>query len=222
MKRILIVDDEKAIVSFLRTYFLSEGYEVLTAHSGEEALVQGKNKPDIILLDINMPGLDGLEVCKRLRHSTNCPILFLTARVEDVDKIEGFGAGADDYVVKPFNVDVLGARVASHLRREARKGKVETTIAFDSVIIDYLNQVITVEGKDVTLSKKEYAIVELLTKHAGQIFDRERIYELIWGYDAEGDSASVTEHIKRIRSKISLNGQSPIVTVWGVGYKWKK
>lgn len=222
MSKILIVDDEAAIVGFLRNYFIDEGYEVLIAHSGKEALIQSKNNPDIILLDISMPDLDGLQVCKQLRHTVLCPILFLTARIDDTEKIEGFGAGADDYIVKPFNIDVLGARVASHLRREMRTTEPKTIKKLNGITIDYYGQTLYMNNKEVFLSKKEFAIVALLTQNIGQVFERERIYELIWGYDAEGDSASVTEHIKRIRSKILLDGKSPIKTVWGVGYKWTK
>lgn len=223
MSRILIVDDEKDIVSFIRCYFISEGYEILTAYNGYEAIEQIKYKPDIILLDINMPSLDGLETCKRIRNQVSCPIIFLTARVEDQDTIDGLLVGGDDYILKPFNIDVLGARVASHLRRENRRQCNEIYQSFGDVTINYTNREVAVNQQILFFTKKEYEIIELLSRHPGQVFDRERIYERVWGYDAEGSSISVTEHIKRIRGKVDqYTNKNIIETVWGVGYKWVK
>ncbi len=220
---ILIADDEIDIVDMLKDYFTYNDYRVLTALSGREAVKLSERQPDIILLDIGMPDMDGLEVCRLIRDSVSCPILFLTARIEDSDKIKGFSAGGDDYIVKPFSIEELGARVAAHLRRD-RRVKNSARVKFgNGVVIDYTGREVSCEGRAVGLAKKEFDIVELLSQHAGQVFDKERIYELVWGYDSEGDSSVIAEHIRRIRLKLSAAGaEGCIVTVWGVGYKWVK
>lgn len=221
--KILIADDEADIVIMLRNFFENKGYLVLSAMNGAEALKQVERQPDIILLDINMPGLDGLEVCERIRDHVSCPILFLTARIEDTDKVKGFAVGGDDYIVKPFSLMELEARVRAHLRREARHN-FEAQIKFSGELtIDYSERCLFFSGKRLGLAKKEFDIVELLSQNPGQVFDKERIYERIWGYDSEGDSSVVAEHIRRIRSKIAAyTDRAYIETVWGCGYKWIK
>lgn len=221
--KILIADDEGDIVVMLSRFFRSRGYRVLTAANGGEALRQVEHHPDIILLDINMPGMDGLEVCQRIRDYVSCPVLFLTARIEDADKVRGFSAGGDDYIVKPFSLVELEARVKAHLRREARRS-FETRIKFaEDLTIDYGERCVFCKGERVSLAKKEFDIVELLSVNAGQIFDKERIYERIWGYDSQGDSSVVAEHIRRIRAKLAaFTEKTYIETVWGCGYKWIK
>lgn len=221
--KILIADDERDIVSMLAGFFESKGYFVLSAMNGSEALKQVERQPDIILLDINMPGPDGLEVCERVRDHISCPILFLTARVEDADKVKGFAVGGDDYIVKPFSLMELEARVCAHLRREVRRN-FEAQVKFSGELtIDYSERCLFFSEKRIGLAKKEFDIVELLSQNPGQIFDKERIYERVWGYDSEGDSSVVTEHIRRIRTKIAAyTDRSYIGTVWGCGYKWIK
>lgn len=221
--KILIADDETDIVVMLSQFFQGKGYRILTATNGVETLKQVENNPDIILLDINMPGMDGLEVCQRIRDYVSCPILFLTARIEDADKVKGFSVGGDDYIVKPFSLVELEARVKAHLRRETRHS-FNTQIKFiDDLTIDYAERCIFYKGNKISLAKKEFDIVELLSVNSGQVFDRERIYEKIWGYDSEGDSRVVAEHIRRIRTKIaSFTEKGYIETVWGCGYKWIK
>lgn len=221
--KILIADDEADIVSMLRSFFESKGYLVLSATNGEETLKQVERQPDIILLDIAMPCLDGLEVCKRIRDYVSCPILFLTARIEDTDKVKGFAVGGDDYIVKPFSLLELEARVCAHLRREARHN-FEAQIKFSGELtIDYSERCLFFSGKRLGLAKKEFDIVELLSQNPGQVFDKERIYERIWGYDSEGDSSVVAEHIRRIRTKIAAHTERAYIeTVWGCGYKWIK
>ena len=208
--KILIADDESDIVSMLGNFFESKGFRVLPAFNGAEALKQVEKQPDIILLDINMPGTDGLEVCKRIRDHISCPILFLTARIEDTD-------------VKPFSLVELDARVRAHLRREARHN-FEAQVKFSGdLTIDYSERCLFFGDKRVGLAKREFDIVELLSQNPGQIFDKERIYERIWGYDSEGDSSVVAEHIRRIRTKIAAYTDHIYVeTVWGCGYKWVK
>lgn len=172
-QRLLIVDDEPGIVDMMASYFSSQ-YEVLTAYCGNEALQKLARQPDLILLDINMPDIDGLTLCQKIRELITCPILFLTARVESADKIIGFQAGADDYIIKPFDLDELGARVAAHLRREQRHRNKATIRFFGELTIDYSARTVTVAGEPVALSKREFDIVELLSLNAGQVFDRER------------------------------------------------
>ena len=220
---ILIVDDEADIVSTLADYFLYNDYNVMTATNGMEAIEKAGKQPDLILLDINMPDLDGLEVCARIRGFVSCPILFLTARVEDSDKIKGFGMGGDDYIVKPFSLDELGARVAAHIRREQRRGETPKVRFDDKLSIDYTERRLYFDNEEISLAKKEFDIIELLSNHPGQIFSKEQIYELVWGYDSEGESSVVAEHIRRIRTKLATAGtKSYVETVWGVGYKWAK
>lgn len=221
MKKILLVDDEKGVVAMMKNYFEMSGYQVLTACNGGEALKQAAHQPDIILLDINMPGMDGLTVCQRIRESISCPILFLTARIEKADKLNGFHVGADDYIIKPFDIDELGARVVAHLRREKRKQEQTVVRFFGEMAIDYSKREIRIGDGEITLSKTEFGIVELLSLNAGQVFDRERIYEAVWGLEGDGNSDTVMEHIRKIRAKFSMLSQhNYIETVWGVGYKW--
>ncbi len=221
--KLLIADDEQDILHMLRQFFLLKGYQVFTASNGNEALRQAENIPDLILLDIQMPDMDGLEVCRRIRDHIPCPILFLTARIEDADKVKGFSAGGDDYIVKPFSLVELEARVQAHLRREARS-RGETQVKFSGdLTIDYSERTLSLQNEKIPLAKKEFDIVELLSQNAGQVFDKERIYERVWGFDSDGDSSVVAEHIRRIRSKLSAHtDKSYIETVWGCGYKWSR
>lgn len=219
-QKLLIVDDEKGIVDMMKNYFERQ-YDVLTAYDGREALVKAALKPDLILLDINMPGMDGLTVCQNIREYVGCPILFLTARVESSDKIVGFQAGADDYVVKPFDLEELAARVAAHLRREKRRQESGSVRFFGELAIDYTGRSVSVGGENISLSRKEFDIVELLSLNAGQVFDRERIYERVWGIDGDGSSDTVMEHVRKIRAKLAAHTMHNYIdTVWGCGYKW--
>ncbi|WP_313131657.1 response regulator transcription factor [Anaerocolumna sp.] len=219
--KILLVDDEKGIVTMLKNYFEMSGYQVCTAYDGKAALEKMACQPDIILLDINMPDMDGLTLCQHIREHMSCPILFLTARIETKDKIKGFGVGADDYIVKPFDLDELGARVSAHLRRENRKQEQSVLRFFGEMAIDYSKHEITLHQLPVVLSKKEFDIVELLSINTGQVFDRERIYDVVWGLESDGSSDTIMEHIRKIRGKFAvLSKHNYIETVWGVGYKW--
>lgn len=219
--KILLADDEKGLVTIMKNYFEMLHYQVLTAYNGTETLKQAACQPDIILLDINMPDLDGLTICQRIREHISCPILFLTARIETSDKIKGFRAGADDYIVKPFDLDELGARVAAHLRRENRKQEQSVLRFFGEMIIDYSKHEIKIGQTEIILSKTEFLIIELLSTNTGQIFDRERIYEAVRGLEGSGNSDTIMEHIRKIRAKFSAHTlHNYIETVWGVGYKW--
>lgn len=222
MKKILIVDDEQPILQLLTDHFGFLDYEILTALNGAEALKQAEKQPDLILLDINMPELNGLEVCRKIRHIVSCPVLFVTAKVDEADKIKGLQVGGDDYITKPFSLAELTARVEAHLRRDERhlrKTKVSLT---NDLEIDYDAKELYFQGTAIHFTKKEFEIIELLATYKGQVFDKERIYEKLWGFDGEGDSMVISEHIRKIRAKFTkLNITSPIETVWGVGYKWK-
>lgn len=219
-QKLLIVDDEPGIVDMMASCFSSQ-YEILTAYGGKEALEKLANQPDLILLDIQMPDIDGLTLCRKIRELIACPILFLTARVEAADKIIGFQAGADDYIIKPFDLDELGARIAAHLRREQRRRNKSAVRFFGELAIDYSARTVTAAGEPVSLSKREFDIVELLSLNAGQVFDRERIYEAVWGIDSGGSSDTIMEHIRKIRAKLSaVTLHSYIDTVWGCGYRW--
>lgn len=218
---LLIVDDEPGIVDMLESYLKPE-YEILTAGSGSEALKKISGKPDLILLDINMPDLDGISVCRQIREYVSCPILFLTARVESADQIEGFRAGADDYIVKPFDLEELEARISAHLRREMRRKNECTVRFFGELSIDYSARSVTVRGESIPFSRREFDIIELLSVNAGQVFDRERIYERIWGMDGEGNSDTIMEHVRKIRGKLAQHTEKQYIrTVWGCGYQWE-
>ena len=221
--KILIADDESEIVCMLGSFFESKGFRVLPAFNGAEALKQVEKQPEIILLDINMPGTDGVEVCMRIRDHISCPILFLTARIEDTDKVKGYAVGGDDNIVKTYSLVEIAARVRAHLRREARHN-FEAQVKFSGdLTIDYSERCLFFGDKRVGLAKREFDIVELLSQNPGQIFDKERIYERIWCYDIEGDSSVVAEHIRRIRSKIAAyTDRKYIETLRGSGYKWDK
>ena len=220
---LLIVDDEKDIRDMLSSCFRRRGYQVLSAGSGQEALDLAARQPDLILLDVNMPDMDGLEVCRRVREDVSCPILFLTARVEESDKIQGFAAGGDEYIVKPFSIEVLLAQVEAHLRRDQRRAE-PARIRFDGdLVINYSDRTVRQGEQEIPLVKKEFDSLAILSQHPGRVFDKERIYEQVRDYDSEGDSAVVAEHIRRIRGKLSAAGAEPwIETVWGCGYRWKK
>ena len=221
--KILIVDDEADIVTMLKSYFEFNGYDVLTAMNGLEAIEKAGKQPDIILLDINMPDIDGMEVCSRIRNFVCFPILFLTARIDDSDKIKGFGIGADDYIVKPFSIDELGARVSAHIRREYRQRESSKVRLDHNLAIDYTERCLYYDGNLIPLSKKEFDIIELLSQHRGQVFSKERIYELVWDYDSEGEVSVIAEHIRRIRIKFKDADIRPYIeTVWGIGYRWAK
>ena len=218
--KILLVDDEPAICNLVKRHFQTEGYLVYTASDAEEAAQMLFYTPDLILLDINMPEVDGLEFCKKVRGHIDCPIIFLTSRVTEQDKIIGLRAGGDDYITKPFSLDELTARVEAHLRRENRARHSGDTKMFGDLFIDYAGCCVYCNEEIVPFSKKEFDIIEFLSLNAGQVFDRERIYERLWGYNAEGSSDILKEHIRRIRVKPEkVSDKSYIETVWGCGYK---
>lgn len=199
--KILIIDDDKELLKMLRRYFEIKGYEVITAENGTEGLNKMKLQPDIILLDINMPKIDGIEVCRRIRDKVACPVLFLTARVEEQDIVHGLSSGGDDYILKPFSLKELDARITAHLKRgERRKSRTECYFKGE-LSIDYQAKTVQIHTAYLELTKLEYAIIEFLSMNPGMVFDKERIYEKVCGLDAEGESRVITELIRRIRNK---------------------
>ena len=220
--KILIIDDEEMILSMMEKC-LGEEFSVYTAENAKKALELLNVIPDIILLDINMPEMDGLELCKLIRGHISCPIIFLTARVTERDVIRGLSVGGDDYITKPFSMDELLARISAHLRREERKGTAENLRFDEELIIDYNSRTVFYSREQLDFSNKEFEIIRFLSQNAGMVFDRETIYEKLWGYNGEGDSIVVKEHIRKIRNKLSVyTDKNYIETVWGVGYKWAK
>lgn len=219
--KLLIADDEPGILQLLRDYFELQGYQIIEAKDGLEVLSKLSLEPDLILLDVGMPFLDGFEVCERIRAHVSCPILFLTAKIEESDRIRGFMTGGDDYILKPFSIDELGARVEAHLRRENRRKKDKAVKIFDRLAIHYEEKCIYYNDTPIPLTKTEYRIVEQLSLSSGQIFSKDQLYEKVRGYDGNADSSIIMEHIRRIRGKIGkYTEQTYIETVWGVGYRW--
>ncbi len=220
--KILIIDDEEMILSMMEKC-LGEEFSVYTAENAKKALELLNVIPDIILLDINMPEMDGLELCQLIRGHISCPIIFLTARVTERDVIKGLSVGGDDYITKPFSMDELLARISAHLRREERNGTAENLRFDEELIIDYNSRTVFYSREQLDFSNKEFEIIRFLSQNAGMVFDRETIYEKLWGYNGEGDSIVVKEHIRKIRNKLSVyTDKNYIETVWGVGYKWAK
>lgn len=229
MSKILIIDDEEDIVTLLKDSLEHKGHTVSVAYNGDTGIKKAQEHPDIIILDIMMPCIDGYEVCRRIRDVVFCPIIFLSAKQSEADKIKGLALGGDDYIVKPFSVKELIARIEAHLRREKRAAFFDNShkkalINFGKLYIDLKSREVKINDNIINLTKREFDIVELLCMHPKQVFSKEQIYEKIWGYDAEGNASTiVTEHIKNIRAKISKfeSETEYIKTVWGIGYSFK-
>jgi DNA-binding response OmpR family regulator len=220
VQTVLVVEDETSIASFVALYLKNAGYKVRTVGTGEAALQQvSDERPDLIVLDLMLPDIDGIEVCRRIRRSSEIPILMLTARDEDVDKIIGLEVGADDYLTKPFNPRELVARVKSILRRAVpERREVETKeIKHGDLSIDAGRREVRVAGKEVQLAPKEFDLLWELLDHRGLVLTRDQLLERVWGYTFAGDTRTVDVHVRQLRRK--LGDASPIVTVWGVGYK---
>lgn len=221
--KILIVDDEAMLTELLADHLQDCGYITFVAQNSDEAISKLNTRPDLILLDINMPGTDGLEFCKTIRNHVACPILFLTARITDQDKVNGLQAGGDDYITKPFSLQELTARIGAHLRRVERSKNNPDVMGCQGLIVNLSERKVFCGETEIIFSKREFDIIEFLMSNPNQVFDKERMYEAIWGYDAEGDSSVIKEHIRKIRAKLQdATGKEYIETVWGMGYRWKK
>jgi DNA-binding response OmpR family regulator len=217
---ILVVDDEQNIVQLARLYLNKEGYRVEAAYDGAQALDKAKSvRPDLIVLDIMMPEMDGLAVARELRKTSNVPIIILTARGDDVDRIVGLELGADDYVTKPFNPRELVARVKAVLRRATDDTPRQAVLEADSLRLDPASREVTIDGKPVALRAKEFDLLAAFLRHAGIVLDRERLLQLVWGSDYFGDTRTIDVHVAWLREKLAKAKHVKIQTVWGVGYK---
>lgn len=224
-KTVLIVDDEEPIRELLALYLSKAGFKVQEAADGAQALIKyQESKPDIIILDIMMPVLDGLEVCRQIRKFSCIPIIMLTSRSEDDDRIMGLELGADDYVTKPFNPREVVARVKAVLRRQAAPKEVpDAALSYPHLLVDMAKHTVTAFGQEIPFANKEMELLWYLASHPGLAFSREQLLESVWGYSYCGDTRTVDTHIKRIRKKLAIDAASPwdIKTVWGIGYKFE-
>ncbi|QUI21293.1 response regulator transcription factor [Vallitalea pronyensis] len=227
MSKILVVDDEKAIVDILKFNLQREGYVVVTAYNGEEGLqVFERENPDLMLLDIMMPKMDGLQVCKTIRNKYDTPIIMLTAKAEEVDKVLGLELGADDYVTKPFSVRELMARIKANLRRNVLENKNTEEVqvmTFDNMSINTNRYEVTIDDVPIALTVREYELLKFLATRKEQIFTREQLLEKVWGYEYYGDVRTVDVTIRRLREKIEDVPGKPkfILTKRGIGYYFK-
>lgn len=219
MANILAVDDEEGILAIIRRALEKDGHFVSVCSSAADVKVEYLNQYDLILLDIMMPKVDGIEFCRQIRGQVDCPILFLTAKTEESSIMYGLGSGGDDYLTKPFGIGELRARVSAHLRREGREKT--NAVMVSGVRFDLSGKRAEADQKPIPLTKSEYEISEFLAMNHGQVFSKEQIFERIFGYERESDISAITEHVKNIRAKFSKCGLEPIETVWGIGYKWK-
>lgn len=226
--KILIVDDEKLLVKGIKFNFEQDGYTVETAYDGEEALRLAKDKSiDIIILDLMLPKIDGLSVCQKIRNFSRVPIIMLTAKADDIDKILGLEYGADDYLTKPFNILELKARVKAILRRSRQEKTAEkkrTESDDGNLEIDDNLRKIKIDGRWIELTSKEFDLMDLFINNPGKVYSRENLLDIVWGYDYPGDIRTVDVHVRRLREKIEPNPATPayILTKWGVGYYFKK
>ena len=222
---ILVVDDDREIVDSIGIFLSGEGYKVLKAYDGIEALdILSENEVHLMILDIMMPKLDGIKTLMKLRESRNIPVILLSAKSEDADKILGLTAGADDYVTKPFNPSELVARVKSQLRRYTTLGgvgKQNGEIVIDGLVVNTENKTVKVDGEDVRLTPIEYKILELLVRNRGRVFSAEDIYSNVWNEETVVGDNTIAVHIRHIREKIEINPKEPkyLKVVWGIGYK---
>ena len=225
MYNILVCDDEKDIVSALRIYLSAEGYQIFEAYNGKEALDFIKNQEiHLVLMDIMMPEMDGMTAMVKIRELSNVPVILLTAKSEDMDKILGLTMGADDYVTKPFNPVEVQARVKSQLRRYMQLGggmKKQDTVVIGGIELDDRTKEVTLDGEKVSLTRTEYDILKLLMEHPGQVFSPNQIYEKVWKDNPYGTENTVAVHIRHLREKVEINPAEPryLKVVWGRGYK---
>jgi len=228
-KRILVVEDEDMVADVVERYLRRDGYEVEVAHDGAAGLAAyRRGAPDLVVLDVMLPGIDGLEVCQRIREDGATPVILLTARDREADKINGLGLGADDYVTKPFSPRELVARVEAVLRRTAAPVRTADSaggrpLRFGDLEVDPVKRTVLLRGEPVALTAREFDLLAYLAEHPGRVFSREQLMDAIWDEDFEGDAGTVTVHVRRLRTKIEQDPSRPVYlrTVWGVGYKFE-
>lgn len=234
MKRILIIEDDASIAELERDYLEIEGFDIQWVDNGQTGLRKALDEDfSLILLDVMLPGLDGFAVCRAIRKEKETPIMMVTAKREDIDKIRGLGLGADDYMIKPFNPAEMVARVKAHIQRYERvsraavpvEDKVKSTIiTAGPMVIDQDSRIVTIDDVVIALTPREYDILLLLASNAGRVFTKEEIFERVWGLDAMGETSTIMVHVKRLREKIELPNRNVqlVETVWGVGYRFHK
>lgn len=224
--KILIVDDEKLLVKGIKFNLEQDGYDVETAYDGEEALKMARDKSvSLIVLDLMLPKIDGLTVCQKVREFSSVPIIMLTAKTEDMDKILGLDYGADDYMTKPFNILELKARIKAILRRSANNDTQDKNkFSSGNIELNYNLRRVKVDGKLIELTAKEFDLCELFATNPGKVYSRENLLDIIWGYDYPGDARTVDVHVRRLREKIEPDAANPtyILTKWGVGYYFRE
>ncbi|URN95178.1 MAG: response regulator transcription factor [Candidatus Pristimantibacillus lignocellulolyticus] len=228
MKRILIIEDDPYIAELQRDYFMLHDYEVQLSHDGQDGLMKGlSGKYDLIILDLQLPGIDGFEICKQIREKMDIPVLIVSAKKEEIDKIRGFGLGADDFVTKPFSPNELVARAKAHLARYERftgRNKVNgsDSLHIRELSINKSSHRVFVHSKEVMLTAKEFEVLVFLAENPNRVFNKDELFERIWGLESNGEIATVTVHISRIREKIEADPSYPqfIETVWGAGYRF--
>lgn len=218
MSNILVIDDEEMILQLIKNGLQKDGHTVSVYSSVMQVSLDTLSHYDLIILDVMMPDIDGFSYCKKIRDLIDCPLLFLTAKTMENDITYGLGLGADDYLTKPFRIAELRARVNAHLRRENRER--HNTLNFDRIKIDLSEKEIKIDNQIIVFTKSEYLICEYLARNKGQVFSKEQIYEAVFGFDGESDNSTISTHIKNIRAKFAKVNIQPIVTVWGIGYKW--
>lgn len=221
MKNILIIEDDSEIAELERDYLVTSGFECDIANRGTQGLEMAlKNNYDLMIIDIMLPGMDGFGILSEIRRCKQTPVIFLSARSDDIDKIRGLGLGADDYMTKPFSPNELVARVKAHImRHDILTGNIKSVINIKSMSIDTNARLVTVGNERINLTAKEYDLLEFLTKNPNRAFSKETLFDRVWGLDAAGDVSTVAVHIQRIRDKLSVKGEKYIDTVWGVGYR---
>ncbi len=223
-KKVLVVDDEKLIVKGIRFSLEQDGMEVDCAYDGEEALEKARaGQYDIILLDVMLPKLTGFEVCQQIREFSNVPVVMLTAKGDDMDKILGLDYGADDYITKPFNILEVKARLKAIMRRTGAKEKQEKVVRYGDMSLDCEGRRVYISGREMNLTAKEFDVLELLAVNPNKVYSRENLLRIVWGADYPGDVRTVDVHIRRLREKIEANPSEPkyVHTKWGVGYFFK-
>lgn len=227
MSKILVVDDEKSIVKGLSFSLSQDGYEVVCAYDGEEALeMLHSENPDAVLLDVMLPRLSGFDVLHQLRQFSNVPVIMLTAKGDDIDKLTGLDYGADDYILKPFNILEVKARIKAILRRTGSKPaapQADSRIISGDLVMDTDNRTLAISGKEINLTGKEFELLELMVRHPGKVYDRETLLKRIWGEDYPAEDRTVDVHVRRLREKIESNPSEPryVLTKWGVGYYYR-
>lgn len=234
MKRILIIEDDASIAELERDYLEIEGFDIQWVDNGQTGLRKALDEDfSLILLDVMLPGLDGFAVCRAIRKEKETPIMMVTAKREDIDKIRGLGLGADDYMIKPFNPAEMVARVKAHIQRYERVSRAaspvedkmkSTIITAGPMVIDQDSRIVTIDDVVIALTPREYDILLLLASNAGRVFTKEEIFERVWGLDAMGETSTIMVHIKRLREKIELPNRDVqlVETVWGVGYRFHR